>query len=88
MVHESETKKQECDMNHTSLKLRMTRKLLILSTFLITPLLVSAATYLNKTSAPITISKKSICTQDDMIIDDAGINESRIYDTCVNGEFK
>ena len=41
------------------------RRLIIASLFLITPILAFSATYVNKTSTPLVISKKSVCASDD-----------------------
>ena len=62
------------------------RNLVILSVLLMTPLLVFPVTYLNKTSAPITLIKKSILSDNDVLIDDTGINDATMDDTCTGSE--
>ena len=66
------------------------KKLPILSLFLITPLLVSAGTYVNKTSAHLTISTKSLCPPDDIVINDKLIDDDYIQNRadciCVENE--
>ena len=61
------------------------KKLIILSAFLITPLLVSAAKYVNTTAHPLIISKTSSCYEDDKVVDEKCMNDvcMQIVTSCV-----